>query len=277
MFLPDYLSYSAVNSYEECPRQWYLRYARRARPRQAWFFAMGSAVHKSIEAYLGDGEVPEFTSIFYPLVADQMKLDPDIANWLHAGSSTDPVVKGKAVELGKVCVERAVKFLEDMDVWEVEYKVKTRLPGCDVPVLAYIDILGEHRKHGPLIVDWKSGKSKPKNNFQLETYKALLEYNAHSLGGVAYGNSFNGYWGMLHPDASPKTDRGRFVDLDYVSPEEVGARYQRAYEGMKKKVYAGQKKFGCKFCIQQDNCQINAGLTPRAKHYDKADEEGYPF
>lgn len=37
MFLPKYLSYSAVNSYEECPRHWYLSYARKAEPRQTWF------------------------------------------------------------------------------------------------------------------------------------------------------------------------------------------------------------------------------------------------
>lgn len=272
MFLPSYLSYSQVNQYEECPRAWYLSRARKGKPRGAWFFSLGGAVHKSIEAYLDDGDVPEFTSIFYPLVADQMKIDPDVDSWLHAGSAQEPVIKEKAVEIGKVCVERAVKFLEDMDVWNVEEKFDLSLPGCEVPILAYIDILGEHRKHGPLIVDWKSGKSKPKNNFQLETYDALIQVaNPHPR------IRFNGYWGMLHPDASPKTDRGRFVDLSHVTPEEVGARYQRAYEGMKKKVYAGQKKFGCSFCIQQDNCQINSGLTPRARYYDKADEEGYPF
>ncbi len=272
MFLPDYLSYSAVNSYEECPRAWYLRYARKAKPRQAWFFAMGKAVHESIEAYLADGNVPEFKDVFYPLVAEQMKIDPDVDSWLHAGSVDDPVIKEKAVELGKVCVERAVKFLEDMDVWEVEYKIHASLPGCDVPILAYIDILGEHRKHGPLIVDWKSGKSKPKNNFQLETYSALTQVDPK------YARAgFDGYWAMLHPDASPKTDRGRIVNLGGVAALDVGARYQRAYEGMKKKVYAGQKKFGCSFCVQQDNCLINAGLTPRARYFDKAEEEGYPF
>lgn len=272
MFLPDYLSYSAVNSYEECPRAWYLRYARKAKPRQAWFFAMGKAVHSSIETYLDDGNVPEFTDVFYPLVAEQMKIDPDISNWLHAGSKDDPVIKGKAVEIGKVCVERAVKFLEDMDVWNVEEKFHLSLPGCEVPILAFVDILGEHRKHGPLIVDWKSGKTKPKNIFQLETYDALIQV-ANPYPGI----QFNGYWAMLHPDASPKTDRGRFVDLSMVDPAVIGARYQRAYEGMKKKVYAGQKKFGCSFCIQQDNCLINAGLTPRARYFDKAEEEGYPF
>ena len=272
MFLPDYLSYSAVNSYEECPRAWYLRYARKAKPRQAWFFAMGKAVHTSIEKYIETGDVPDFKTVFYPLVSEQMAVDPDLSTWLHAGSSTDPVIKERAVELGKICIENAVKFLEDIEVWEVEYKIQAKLPGCDVPVLAYIDILGEHKKHGPLIVDWKSGKNKPKNNFQLESYSALTLVS-NSWKGVR----FDGYWGMLHPDATPKTDRGRFVNLSSVDPAEVGARYQRAYEGMKKKVYSGQKKFGCIFCVQQDNCLINAGLTPRARHFDKAEEEGYPY
>jgi hypothetical protein len=242
---------------------------------------MGKAVHTSIEKFIETGDVPKFETVFYPLVSEQMAVDSDLSSWLHAGSVDDPVIKEKAVELGKTCVERAVKFLDDIEVWEVEYKIHAPLPGCDVPILAYIDIIGEHRKHGPLIVDWKSGKNKPKNNFQLETYKALLmtplpNGNDHPF--MEHGSlSIDGYWGMLHPDASPKTDRGRLVDLSHVSPEEVGARYQRAYEGMKKKVYSGQKKFGCAFCVQQDNCLINAGLTPRARYYDKAEEEGYPF
>ncbi|QIA28845.1 hypothetical protein [Streptomyces phage JXY1] len=52
--------------------------------------------------------------------------------------------------------------------------------GCEVPVKAFIDIVGEHKKHGPVIVDWKSGKSKPKNNLQLETYAVLLNTSTPS-------------------------------------------------------------------------------------------------
>lgn len=275
MFLPDYLSYSAVSSYEECPRRWYLRYAQKARPRGAWFFSMGSAVHECIEVYLKTGDVPEFKDVFYKFVAEQMKADSDFENWMFAGSAQDPVVKERAVELGKTCVERAVKFLEDVTVWEIEYRIKLTLPGCDIPVLAYIDILGEHRKHGPLIVDWKSGKNKPKNIFQLETYKALTLMDQPRYGGE--WKDFNGYWGMLHPEANPKTDKARFVDLSHVDPVAIGARYQRAYEGMKKKVYPAKTGFGCGFCVMQDNCIPNAGLSKRARYYDKAETEGFPF
>jgi ATP-dependent helicase/DNAse subunit B len=37
MFLPSYLSYSALSKYEECPRSWYLSYARKAEERQTWY------------------------------------------------------------------------------------------------------------------------------------------------------------------------------------------------------------------------------------------------
>lgn len=37
MYLPKYLSYSAVNSYEECARSWYLSYAKRGVKRPTWF------------------------------------------------------------------------------------------------------------------------------------------------------------------------------------------------------------------------------------------------
>lgn len=37
MFLPEHLSFSALSRYEECPRSWYLGYAKRAEPKQTWF------------------------------------------------------------------------------------------------------------------------------------------------------------------------------------------------------------------------------------------------
>lgn len=281
MYLPQYLSYSAVNTYEDCPRSWYLSYAKRGEKRQTWYLPMGTVVHNSVEAFLDTGEVPSFESLFYPLIEAQMRIDPDHKNWLSAGSGDDLIQGQKAVDLGKQCVENAVKFLEEFDVWEVEYEILSSLPGCEVKVRAFIDAVGEHKKYGPLIVDWKSGKTKPKTPFQLQTYKALLMVplpNGSDHPFMEHGSlAIDGYWGMLHPDAKPKTDRGRFVDLSDVDPVVVGARFQKAYEGMKKRVYAGQSKFACQFCFQQDNCKINAGETKRASFYDKAEDEGFPF
>lgn len=268
MYLPQYLSYSQVSRYEECPRSWYLSYVKGSLAVQTWFFPVGTVVHQSIEHFLEHGDVPRFESLFYPLISDQMRVQP-YSEWLHAGSKEDPVIGQKAVELGKRCVDNAITFLEDVDVEHIEYEATNSLPGCEVPIKAFVDILGEHKKHGPCIIDWKTGKRKPTSNFQLETYAALL---APPFGEMKY---VTGLWGMLNPEAS----KARKIDLSSVSPAEVGARYQRAYEGMKKKVYAATPKsnFTCDFCVMKLNCQYAVGPTKRALFYDKADTEGYPF
>jgi hypothetical protein len=214
---------------------------------------------------------------FYPLIEAQLKIDPDDVNWLAGGSQDDPVIRGKALDLVKRCFENALKFLEDIDVWEVEYDATGILPGCDVPIKAFIDITGEHKKHGPVIVDWKTGKQKPKTNLQLETYDALLSQpsisgNDHPF--TEHGSlAFTGLWAMLNPDAS----QARKVDLSGVDPSALGARYQKAYDAIVKKVWKANAGFHCRFCTQAPNCLIEAGPTDRARYYDKSEQEGLPF
>lgn len=278
VFLPEHLSFSQVTRYEECARSWYLSYARKAEPRQTWFFPMGTAVHTSIESYIKTGDVPDFRSVFYPLIEKQLLVDPNHKEWLSAGSG-DHLVQGQvAVETGERCVESAVRFLQDVDVWHVEYDTSGHLPGCEVPVKAYVDLLGDHKKHGPIIVDWKSGKSGPKDIFQLEVYKALL-IAPHPGERVLGASHFKGYWGMLHPEAKPKTAKGRLHDLSHVDPAVIGARFQRAYEGMKATIYKANKSFSCRFCVMQDNCKAYGSplVTERMKYYDHSSTDGIPF
>lgn len=265
--IPEHMSYSALSRYEECPRSYYLGRVADAPERQTWFFPMGSAVHLCVEDYLQTGDVPRFEDRFYPLVRQQMKLDPDDVNWLSAGSQDDPVIRAKAVELGKRCVESAIKFLEDMDVWHVEYDASGYLPECDVQIKAFVDLIGEHKKHGPSIVDWKSGKQKPKNNLQLETYAALL-----SESGKLYGD-VKGIWAMLNPDSS----KARPIDLSKVDAAALGRRYQAAYDAIKDRKWKANAGFHCRFCTQAPNCLIEAGPTERALLHDKSEEDGYPY
>jgi len=148
------MSYSALSRYEECPRSYYLGRIKRAEEKQTWFFPIGTAVHEMIEEYLTRKDEPDFEYLvaenyFYPLIERQLKIDPDDVNWLSGGSQDDPTIRAKALDLVKRCYENALKFLEDIDVWEVEYDATGILPGCDVPVKAYVDIIGEHKKHGP--------------------------------------------------------------------------------------------------------------------------------
>jgi len=262
----DYISYSQYKSYS-CPRNWYLSKIRNAESRQTWYIPVGTVVHDGIEAHL-KGEHFDLTQKFYDLVAKQMQIEPDLSRWLAGGPKDAPVIEGKALQLAKDCYEKALEELAQVDVWEVEYEATGRLPSLEVPVVAYVDILGEHKKKGPVVYDWKTGSTKP-DNFQLETYAALVT----QLPPMNDVSSLHGRYIMLAP-GRPTT---RFVDLSKVDPAEVGKKYQEVYDRMKAKRYEAKAGFGCAWCFNQDNCLVNAGMTKRAVYYDKSEEDGLPF
>lgn len=266
----DYISFSQYNTYTNCPRSWYLSYKTDAPQKQTWFLIVGTAVHIAVEAHLR-GEPYDLEQIFYGLVREQRKIEPNVDEWLAGGSTSDPVTRGKALQLANECHYKALTWLDDLDVWEVEYDATGPLPGLSVPVKAFIDILGEHKKYGPVILDWKSGASKPKKDFQLKTYKALT-LSSPSSKFAAEGFKV-GLWAML----APKASQARPIDLSQVNPAEVGAEYQRVYDLMQRKRYKADVKFGCKFCFHQENCLDKAGPTQRAKYYDRSAEDGIPF
>lgn len=182
-------------------------------------------------------------------------------------------MRQKAVDMGKACVENAFKFLEKMTVFRVEYDASGRLPGCEVEIKAFIDIVGEHEDFGYLLPDWKSSAAKPKNDVQLETYAALIKHNPHPS--IPEGD-YNGFWAMLRPGAKPKTDKARFVDMSNLDVHALGARYQEAYEKMQAKWYQATSSF-CNFCTQKPNCLAQSGPTKRALYYDKSETDGIPF
>jgi RecB family exonuclease len=262
----EHISYSQWNTYTNCPRSWYLQYKTDAPQKQTWYLPVGTTVHRTVEAHL-KGESYDLEQIFYGLIKEQRKIEPNVDEWLAGGSTSDPVTRGKALQLAKDCHERALEWLSDLDVHHVEFDATGSLPGLSVPVKAFIDILGEHKKHGMVILDWKTGASKPKSNFQLETYAALLKSNFTYQG---YGT---GVWAML----APKASEARKIDLSNVSPLLVGDEYEKVYKLMQRKRYKADVKFGCKFCFHQENCLDKAGPNQRTKYYDRSAEDGIPF
>lgn len=262
-----HISYSQYRTYSECPRQWYLSKKRSGQERQSWYIPIGTVTHDAIEARLA-GEPFDVTARFYSLVEKQMRIEPDLSQWLAGGPVDAPVTEGKALTRALECIEKADEYLADLDVWEVEYDATGSLPGLSVPVKAFIDIIAEHKKKGPVIVDWKTGSTKP-DNFQLITYAALLKSADTS---PMRWPSFGRYI-MLAPGAAVT----RFVDLSEVDPAEVGAKYQAVVERIDGKHYEAKAGFGCRFCFQAENCLVNKGINKRTEYFDKSAEDGYPF
>ena len=262
-----HLSYSQYRTYTECPRSWYLGKVRQAEEVQTWYVPLGSAVHGKIEDALKGGPEKPMEDYFYPLITAQMQVEPDITKWLAGGPKDAPVTHEKALQRAVECYERAVQELEDIEVWEVEYDATGALPGLSVPLKAFVDIIGEHKTRGPVIWDWKTGSTKP-DNFQLITYAALLDHNR--------GPSPVG-WGRYMMISPTYTSQTKYVDLTKVDPMEVGKKYEAVLQRMKAKHYETKAGFNCRFCFQQNNCMVNAGINPRTTYYDHSTEEGLPF
>lgn len=280
--LPPHISYSQYATYKDCPRNWYLSKLRQAEQVQTWYLPIGTAVHSMVEEYLkaddqGTGYVTTRTAeqVFYPLISAQMEIEDDLSKWLAGGSKKKGfITEDLALQRVKDCFEKALEFLEDVDVWEVEYDASGPLPGLSVDVSAYVDIIGEHKKYGPIILDWKTGSKKPDNAFQLETYAALLRTQGMSpWGDMVYPK---GLWAMLAPGASV----ARPIDLSAVDPREIGAKYQEvrtAMESMQIQAKPKDKRFMCKMCFNNPNCLEVSGPTERALYYDRSRHDQPPF
>lgn len=265
---PEHISYSQYRQYA-CPRSWYLARLKGGLERQSWYIPIGSAVHSKVEDTLRGVPEKPMEEYFYPLVRSQMDIDPATEGWLSGGPEDNPITHEKALQRAVDCYERALQELEAIEVWEVEYDATGSLPGLEVPIKAFVDILGEHKTKGPVMWDWKTGSTKP-DNFQLETYAALLK--SKPITGLP--RLFKGRYMMISPAYKGNT---RYVDLSGVKPEEVGKKYQAVYDRIKGKHYEAKAGFNCKFCFQADNCLVNKGMTKRAMFYDKSEEDGYPF
>jgi hypothetical protein len=279
----DHLSYSSLSTYNQCPRRYYLGRVKKAEALPAWYFAIGTAVHQAIEWHLSGATVgeDEVETVFIKEVERLMLIEPDTSLWLHGGSKDEPITEERALKRAQECFETAVTILQDITVYEVEPDITGYLPGCDLPIMAFPDLLGEHKKHGPMIVDWKSGASKPKDQLQLETYGALLKVRYQGVPVARMGCNSSpvqypkGAWAMLKPDLY-KTGPLRVVSLKE-TPESMGKMFHAVEERIQKKIWPALPEFGCKFCEQLPNCKLKSGSNERTRYFDKAEEEGYPY
>ena len=107
-------------------------------------------------------------------------------------------------------------------------------------------------------------------------YGALINNTDHPFNEHT-GIQYDGWWGMLNPLTTAKTARSYKVDLSGVDASALGARFQAAYDDMKRKLYKAMPGYGCKWCIQAPNCAVESLGSARSNYYDKSSEDGIPF
>lgn len=272
----EHLSYSSLTTYDKCPREFYLSRVKRAEALPGWYFIVGSTVHEAIEMHLLGTEAASVAvePRFMRHVEESMDVEPDVSKWSHATDSDGPVIEERALQLAQVCFDRALEYLEDFEVWAIEPDITGYLPGCTMPIKAYPDLVGEHKKHGPLIVDWKTGKTRG-NRFQLETYNGLIRHGSHDNKAMhpKANTVFRGQFVMLNPAASSSRPL-----LLKETPESLGEKYGRIEERVRKGVYPAMPGYACEWCTMKPNCSTMSGANKRTAYYDTPTKDGLvPF
>jgi putative RecB family exonuclease len=264
--LPTHLSYSTYNTWTRCPKSFQLGKIVEAPAKPAVYFAGGSAVHSATEDHDREDRVMKpWEQYFYPEVSAGMEDHAgtywDTGTWLAGGPKDKPESPQDWMTIGPLCIENWIKFLDDFTVEKIELDVTTELPGCPVPIKGYVDRVGVHKKHGPMIIDIKTGKNKPKDSTQLLIYKTLmLEKFGEAPTKGAYFMAREGRI-IGKPVEMPMDDRVGIGKM-------FGDVYRQMQEFEKLDLYPAVKEFNCLWCTQQDNCLAYAGDTKQAKKYD---------
>lgn len=138
----DHLSYSSISLYLSCPEAWRRKYLAQEPTRKSTALAFGSAWHGLVENAIR-AEQPDMLSIWTEEF--EKAFTPDVAYDL-AETREQHFNEGVRL-LNHADVQRAIKGIRPMcDEKEgpvIEQKVELRVPGVDVPIIGYIDVVLE--------------------------------------------------------------------------------------------------------------------------------------
>lgn len=152
------ITYSDMQTFQVCPRQWWFRVYRRLRPihtPRVGALPLGSRVHTALEMYQ-KGEVP------HPVVAWDALISHDYAVMTAAGMITEDLDKedrlGRTMLEGFTTWEAEEGFHDKYEVVAVEQGLADRLtlpevPGVEIHIRGKLDRLLRRRIDGSLWVD----------------------------------------------------------------------------------------------------------------------------
>lgn len=149
-------SYSRIESFNDCPYRWFLKYIKKCKEEPQFYSSYGSFVHKLIELfYLGQLTKDEMQIKFLFEFSKEVKgvrpQESTVKKYIQAGN--DYFKQFKPFAFNMIAVEKKVEFEID-----------------GIPFVGFIDFLGE--KAGEYyIVDNKSRDLKPRSGHKAPTVK----------------------------------------------------------------------------------------------------------
>jgi len=177
----EHLSYSSISSYLLCGHAWRLHYLDKVQTPTATPLVFGSAVHGAIEKHLRTGE--PLATVWSQAWAQQLERNPEI-DWGEMDSAESMAAEGARIlaapKVQKGIAEIAANYDRERGV--IEKRVELAVPGVDVPVIGYIDVI----TRDGIIGDFKTAArmwsdSKAEDDLQSLFYLAALNQEGISV------------------------------------------------------------------------------------------------
>lgn len=149
-------SYSRLNSFDDCPYKWFLRYIKHLKENDMFYATYGSFMHKILERFY-KGELSKDEMLFEFL----SKFSTEVR-----GKRPSQSITQKYIQLGKEYLENFEPFKYNM----VGVEKEVRFMVGEYPFVGYIDYLGELDGEY-YVIDNKSRDLKPRSKRSTPTLK----------------------------------------------------------------------------------------------------------
>lgn len=191
--MPDYLSYSSINTYLTCPEHWRRKYIMGEKPPATPALIFGSAIHGTIERAITERHNGQALLGFTPLntIWQNIWAEKVRAEEVEWGADTPELHFNEGLRiLGtpdvKRLVDSALVHSDEAGLF-MERKITLRVPGVPVPIIGYVDIL----HHDDVPGDFKTSSAawsmeKAREELQPLFYLAALNQMGHAVPGLRF-------------------------------------------------------------------------------------------
>ena len=162
-------SYSRINSYDQCPKMFYMQYIDKAESLDSAFGQWGSLCHSILDDY-AKGKYLEFEL-------------GDVYEERYPEYMTERFPPNKYVDLNASYYDKGKEYFDDFEGfpenWEIigsEQKIRIEIDG--IKVRGFIDLIVRDKNDGRIIVVDHKSKAKFKNDEELEHYGYQLYFYA---------------------------------------------------------------------------------------------------